>query len=105
MKYAVISLAGSQYKVSEDQVLTISHIEDQPDSVITNTQVLMFANDSDIHVGTPFLSNATVELKVLKHFKGPKLNVFKYKPKARYRKTHGHRDQLTQLQVIKLNLK
>ncbi len=102
MKYAVISLSGSQYKVVEDQVLTVSHIENEVDSKIVNNEVLMFADDKDVQVGTPFLTNASVELKVIKHFQGPKLDVFKYKAKSRYRKSHGHRDQLTQLQVTKL---
>lgn len=105
MKYAVISLAGTQHKVSENQLLTIPCIDDKPDSIVTNKDVLMYVDDSNVQVGSPFLSNATVELKVLKHFQGPKLDVFKYKSKSRYRKSHGHRDHLTQLQVTKLSLK
>jgi large subunit ribosomal protein L21 len=104
MKYAVIAISGSQFKVEEKQKLTVDNLNLKEGDKSTLDQVLLTADDDKIKVGTPIVKDAKVEFEVLKNFKGEKLKVFKYKSKSRYRKTTGFRSQLTEIQITKITL-
>ncbi len=102
MKYAVIALQGKQYKVSEGDKLTIDLLEEKEvDKTFDVTDVLLLSDNGKVSVGTPTLKNK-VTLKVLEHGKDAKLRVFKYKSKSKYRKTIGHRQRITNLEVISI---
>lgn len=99
MKYAVIRLQGHQYKVTEGQeflVNTLGGGEPQP-------EVLLVVDGDNVQIGKPLVEKAKVSLKVLGEEKGEKIDVFKYKAKARYRKHIGFRQSLTRLQVEKIS--
>ena len=103
MKYAVIAISGSQFKVEEKQKLTVDNLNLKEGDKSILDQVLLTADDDKIKVGTPTVKDAKVEFEVLKNYKGEKIRVFKYKSKSRYRKTMGFRSQLTDIQILKIN--
>lgn len=105
MKYAVIAISGSQFKVEENQKLSVNNLNLKEGKKNSIDQVLLVADNDKIIVGTPTVKDANVEFEVLKNFKGKKLTVFKYKHKSRYRKTTGFRPQLTEIQITKISTK
>jgi len=102
MKYAVIAISGTQFKVEENQKLSVDNLNLKEGEKSTTDQVLLTANDDKIKVGTPTVKDAKVEFEVLKNYQGKKLTVFKYKSKSRYRKTTGFRPQLTDIKITKI---
>lgn len=103
MKYAVINLGGSQHQVELDSKLVVNDLGIEVGSLGTNHDVLLTVSDKKVDLGTPNVSSASVEYKVLRNFLGKKIRVFKYKSKSRTRKTKGHRDKVTEIQITKLN--
>lgn len=102
MKYAVIAISGSQFKIEENQTITISNFDAKEGDTASTDQVLLVADDDKIKVGTPTVTGSTVEFKILKHYRGEKVRVFKYKSKSRYQKTKGFRADLTDIQILKI---
>jgi large subunit ribosomal protein L21 len=103
MKYAVIAISGTQHQIEEDQKIVVDLLDIKEGEKSTTDQVLLTVNEDKVKVGTPTVKDASVEFKVLKHFQGEKLKVFKYKSKSRYRKTTGFRAQLSEIQITKIN--
>lgn len=102
--YAIIQLAGKQFKVTPDQTLTIDR---QPLAVgesMEITSVLLSSDGETTTVGTPTIKNAKVTLKVTEHTRGEKIRVATYKSKSRYRKVRGHRQDQTVVTVSKIAL-
>ena len=99
MKYAVIKIKGTQYKVSEgDEILV-----DKLGSEKIETEVLLVVNGDKVKVGKPQVVDAKIKLKVLeKEIKGKKLTVQKFKAKSRYRRKYGFRPQYSKLLVEKI---
>lgn len=102
MKYAVIAISGTQYKIEENQTITVDNLNLVEGDTSSTDQVLLIVNDDKVEVGTPTVKDASVEFKVIKNYQGEKIKVFKYKSKSRYRKTMGFRAQLTDIQIIKI---
>lgn len=98
---AVIENGGKQYYVEEGTVLYLEKMDAEPGKMVTFDKILM-ANGI---VGHPTVANATVEGEVVKHGKAKKIIVFKYNPKKKYRKTQGHRQPYTKVEIksIKAN--
>ncbi len=105
MKYAVIAISGSQFKVEENQKLDVNNLNLKEGEKSSTDQVLLIADDKTVKVGTPTVKDSKVEFTVIKNYQGKKLRVFKYKSKSRYRKTMGFRPQLTQIQITKISTK
>lgn len=103
MSYAVIQIAGKQFKVSEGDTITTDRIADKEvgDKIKVN-DVLLIADEKESTVGTPTVAGAEVTLEVVEHAKGKKIQVVKYKSKSKYRKIQGHRQLETYLKVIKI---
>lgn len=99
MSYAIIQIAGKQYKVAPQDKLVIDRQEDEVGSKITVTDVLLVGEGEDVKIGTPLVTGAKVILAVDEHPRGDKIRVFKYKSKSRYRKSRGHRQHLTTVTV------
>ncbi|HRS22968.1 MAG TPA: 50S ribosomal protein L21 [Candidatus Woesebacteria bacterium] len=97
MKYAVISLAGSQYLVEEGQILTVPKT-----SQTSSDQILLTVDNDRVKIGRPIVKEAKVDFEILKNYQGPKITTFRYKGKSRYRKTRGFRPQLTDLKITKI---
>lgn len=105
MRYAIVQSGGKQYKAVEGETIEVSNLTDEPGKKIELADVLLVADGDNIHVGTPLVSGAKVAATVVEHDKGPKIVVFKYKPKIRYRVRTGHRQQLTRLMIDSIALK
>jgi large subunit ribosomal protein L21 len=102
MKYAIIQSGGKQYRVAEGSILEIDRLSTEPEKSLQFEEVLLVADDGKIHIGSPKVAGAKVKATVLEHFRGPKIRVFHYKSKMRYRKTQGHRQDYTRLRVDKI---
>ena len=103
--YAILEIGGKQYKAEKGSALLVDLMEATEGQKLSFSTVTMF-RDKDVVVGKPYVENAVVEAKVVDPVvKGDKLVVFKYKSKSRYRRTTGHRQAYTRIQVTGLSLK
>src|SRR3990172_189349 len=101
--YAVVEIAGQQYKVNPSEKLYVPRLEGVVDSVVKFDKVLLLANDKGVKVGNPVVSGSSVEAKVLGHVKDDKVIVFKKKKRKGYRVKRGHRQQYTQIEITSIN--
>jgi large subunit ribosomal protein L21 len=101
-KFAVIKTGGKQYVVTEGLYFNVEKLDAEEGKEVTFNEVLLVADGGNVKVGTPFVDGAKVTAKVLKQFQDKKVLVFKYKPKKRERKSYGHRQELTQIQITKI---
>lgn len=103
--YAIIKTGGKQYKVEKDGIITIDLLDQEEGSDFETDQVLLAkTGENDVKVGTPVLEGAKVTGKVLGHTKGKKIVVFKKKRRKGYRKTMGHRQNYTQVQITNIQV-
>lgn len=105
MKYAVIKLQGKQYRVEEGQKLSIDRMEQAAESTMTLKDVILYVDEKTCEIGTPTVSGATVKVKVLSHEKAKKVRVATFKAKSKERKTRGHRQFETTLEVQTISVK
>ncbi len=99
MKYAILESGGKQYKIVEGGVIEVDKLPVEIDKKIDLESVLLLVEDEKITIGSPTIKGLKVSTRVLSHNKGPKITVFKYRPKKRIRVKTGHRQQYTQLKV------
>ena len=97
--YAVIKAGGKQYKVSAGEKLRIESVPADVGAEITLDQVLLVADGDNVTMGTPLVSGAAVKAKVLSHGRGEKIKIFKLRRRKHYRKTLGHRQNYTEIQI------
>jgi len=99
MKYAIVERGGKQYKVVEDSTIRVDRLPAELDEQILLDSVLLLVDGKEVSVGTPAVKGAQVKTTVVGHEKGPKIVVFKYRPRKRYRVKTGHRQKYTRLKV------
>jgi large subunit ribosomal protein L21 len=104
MRYAIIQNGGKQYKAVEGQAIEVDKLDVEVGKKLDLTDVLLVSDGEKVMVGTPTLSGAKVAATVLAQDQGPKVTVFKYKPKIRYRVKTGHRQQYTRLQIESIDV-
>tara|TARA_R110000782_G_scaffold259894_1_gene350829 strand:- start:122765 stop:123256 length:492 start_codon:yes stop_codon:yes gene_type:complete len=97
--YAIVEIAGQQFKVEKDQQVFVHRLEDKEGSKITFDNVLLIDNNGKVNVGAPAIAGASVAAKVLEHLKGDKVIVFKKKRRKGYKVKNGHRQYLTKIQI------
>jgi large subunit ribosomal protein L21 len=97
--YAIVDIAGQQFKVEKDKKLFVHRLEGDAGSEISFDKVLLIENDGKITFGDPIITDAAVSAKVVEHVKGDKVLVFKKKRRKGYRKLNGHRQYLTQIEI------
>jgi len=97
--FAVVKVSGKQYKVSVSDVIDVDRIVGEEGSEITFTDVLLKDDGGTVTIGHPTVSGVKVIAKIVKQYRGEKINVRRYKSKVRYRKSNGFRPSLTQIQV------
>lgn len=97
--YAIVEIAGQQFKVEKDQKLYVHRLEGAEGDSVSFDKVLLIDNDGQVNVGTPVIEAAAVNAKILKHLKGDKVIVFKKKRRKGYAVKNGHRQYLTQIQI------
>jgi len=98
--YAVVETGGKQYRVAVGDKLMVEKLDVEEGASIELDRVLMVCNDGDVEIGAPVLSGTAVSAKVLKQGRGEKIKVFKFKRRKKYRKTQGHRQSFTQLEIL-----
>jgi large subunit ribosomal protein L21 len=97
--YAVIKTGGKQYKVSAGEKLKVESIVAEVGSQIVLDQVLLVADGEKVTAGTPLVSGAAVKATVVAHGRGEKIEIFKMRRRKHYRKTQGHRQNYTEIQI------
>jgi len=102
--YAIVEIAGQQFKVSKDLKVYVNRLADKEGDAISFAKVLLLDNAGTITLGAPAVEGASVEAKVLQHLKGDKVIVFKKKRRKGYKKRNGHRQYLTQIQISGITL-
>ncbi len=103
--YAIIDVAGQQFKVEKGQKIYVHRLENEEGSDINLDKVLLIDDEGKITIGEPLIDGAYVEGKVLTHLKGDKVIVFKKKRRKGYKVKNGHRQQFSQLEILKINEK
>ena len=95
--YAIVEIAGQQFKVSKDQKVYVHRLAAEEGANVTFDKVFLVDNAGTITLGAPAITGASVEAKVLRHLQGDKVIVFKKKRRKGYKKKNGHRQALTQI--------
>ena len=97
--YAVVEIAGQQFKVEKDQKVYVNRLDGKEGSKISFDNILMLDNSGKIVLGDPVVKGASVQAKIVKHLKDDKVIVFKKKRRNGYKVKNGHRQALTQIVV------
>ena len=103
--YAIVDIAGQQFKVEKDQKLYVHRLEAEEGKKVSFDQVLLIDKDGKVSVGAPTVKGASVSAKVLAHVKGDKVLVFKKKRRKGFQKLNGHRQYMTQIQIESISEK
>jgi large subunit ribosomal protein L21 len=104
MKYAIVENGGKQYKAVEGNTIQVDRLSVDIGEELALDKVLLFVNDDKVSVGTPLVKKAKVNATVVDHIKGPKIIVFKYRPRNRYRVKTGHRQPYTRLMINSIEM-
>jgi len=97
--YAIVEIAGQQFKVSKDLKVYVHRLTNEEGSKVSFDKVYLVDDNGSITIGAPAIEGASVEAKVLQHLKGDKVIVFKKKRRKGYKKRNGHRQYLTQIVI------
>ena len=103
--YAIVEIAGQQFKVEKDQQIFVHRLDTEEGSKIDFDKVLLLDDAGAVNVGAPVITGAKVTAKVLEHLKGDKVIVFKKKRRKGYKVKNGHRQYLTKLEILTIDAK
>jgi large subunit ribosomal protein L21 len=101
--FAVVNIAGQQFKVVENEKYFVPRLEAEPNSEVTFDDVLILSDDKSIKIGAPNITGAKVHAKILEHLKDDKVIVFKKKIRISYKRKNGHKQPLTKIEVTKIS--
>jgi large subunit ribosomal protein L21 len=101
--YAIVEIAGQQFKVKKDQKVFVNRLQQEEGSKVSFDQVLL-VDDGKITIGAPAIEGAEVSAKILKHLKGDKVLVFKKKRRKGYKKKNGHRQFLSEIMIENISV-
>lgn len=102
--YAVIKTGGKQYKVAKDEVLEVERLPGEAGTSLQLEEVLLVGSDEGVIIGTPTVAGAVVNAEVVEQTRGKKITVFKKKRRKNYRRTLGHRQDLTRIRITDIAL-
>ena len=102
--YAIIEACGRQYKVEEGTTVFFEKLGEEEGKKVSFDKVILVSNDEKVEVGNPYVKGAKVEGKVVSNGRGKKILVFKYKAKKNERKTRGHRQDYTKVEITSIKL-
>jgi large subunit ribosomal protein L21 len=97
--YAIVEIAGQQFKVEKDQQIFVHRLEQKEGDKVSFDNVLLTDNDGKVKVGAPAVKGAKVDATIIEHLKGDKVIVFKKKRRKGYRKRNGHRQYFTSIKI------
>ena len=98
--YAVIKTGGKQYRVTAGEKLKVESIAADVGAEIVLEQVLFLGNGDDVTMGAPLVNGAAVTARVVGHGRGDKIRIFKMRRRKHYRKTQGHRQNFTEIEIL-----
>jgi large subunit ribosomal protein L21 len=101
--YAIVESGGKQYRAEKGTILLVEHLPAEEGAKV-NLRAVMYRGNGDVLLDGKELDKVKVEAVVAQHLRGPKLRIFKYKPKKGYRRRAGHRQELTRLEVTDVRL-
>jgi large subunit ribosomal protein L21 len=101
--YAIVEIAGQQFKVEKDRYLYSNRLAGEEGAALVFDKVMLVDNDGDIRVGAPTVAGASVKAKILNHLKGEKVIVFKKKRRKGYVRKNGHRQSLTKVLIEEIS--
>lgn len=99
MPFAIVQSGGKQHRVEPGQVIEVEKLPVEEGATVELREVLLVSDENGVRQGRPWVDGAKVVGTVVKQKRGPKVIVFKYKPKVRYRKKTGHRQSLTRIAI------
>ena len=102
--YAIIESCGRQYKVTEGDVVFFEKLDAEEGKKVTFDKVVLVSEEGKIQIGNPYVKGVKVEGKVVSHGKGKKILVYKYKAKKNYRRTQGHRQPYTKVEITSIKV-
>ena len=97
--YAIVEASGKQFWLQSNRYYDLDRINGEINDVLTIEKVLLMNNGKELKLGKPYVKNAKVEVKILEHRRGPKIIVYKMRPKKKTRRKNGHRQELTRVLV------
>ena len=97
--YAIVEIAGQQFKVAKDQKVMVHSLEGAEGSKVEFDRVLLVDSDGKVKVGAPTVAGAKVSATILSHLKGDKVLIFKKKRRKGYQTLNGHRQQFSEIQI------
>ena len=103
--FAVIETGGKQYLVEEGTIISIEKIESEKNSTVNFDKILLHSLKGKLTIGTPFIKDVVITAELLSTEKDEKIRVFKFKKKTGYKKTRGHRQQLSTVKIMSLDKK
>jgi large subunit ribosomal protein L21 len=100
--FAIIKTGGKQYRVQEGDVLSVGRLPSGPGTTTLLDQVLLIGDGNETLIGTPLLEKAAVRAAVMEDFKDDKIIVFKKKRRKQFRRTRGHRQEMTRIKILNI---
>ena len=97
--YAILETGGKQYRVAPGAVIAVERVPGGVGEVVEFSRILLVGEGEKIQIGSPLVPGAKVRAKILGQIRGPKITVFKFRRREKYRRKTGHRQELTRLQV------
>ena len=104
MTYAIIRTAGFQYRVEPGKTIRIPSLEADVGAAVTFDEVLLGSDGASVQAGTPLVAGASVTGEVVRHGKGDKIIVFKFKRRKNYARKQGHRQRFTEVRINDITL-
>ncbi|MEO3692609.1 MULTISPECIES: 50S ribosomal protein L21 [unclassified Roseateles] len=101
--YAVIKTGGKQYKVAAGETIKVELLSADVGAEVVLDQVLALGNGAELKVGAPLVAGASVKATVVSHGKHDKVRIFKMRRRKHYKKSQGHRQNFTELQINSVN--
>ena len=102
--YAIVEASGKQFWLQSNRYYDLDRCHAEVNDVLTIDKVLLIKNGKDLKLGQPYVKDAKVEMKVLEHRRGPKIIVYKMRPKKKTRRKNGHRQELTRVLVQSISI-
>tara|TARA_B100000965_G_scaffold285123_1_gene243045 strand:- start:276 stop:704 length:429 start_codon:yes stop_codon:yes gene_type:complete len=102
--YAIVEASGKQFWLQSNRYYDLDRCHAEVDDVLTIDKVLLFKDGKNLKLGKPYVKDAKVEIKVLEHRRGPKIIVYKMRPKKKTRRKNGHRQELTRVLVQSISI-
>ncbi|MBN1313348.1 MAG: 50S ribosomal protein L21, partial [Anaerolineae bacterium] len=102
--YAIVCIGGKQYHAETGSTIVVEKLPYDVGHRINFEEVLLISDGENTKIGQPFVEGASVDTEIVEQFKGKKIVVFKYKPKIRYRRKQGHRQNYTRLLVNQISI-